>query len=80
MQVFCTVTFDSPESAAQADLVSMILGLGSDTNSMSCLEFLQTNMMLFTYTICTCYLVSQSNNDVCISICRACTCIMAWLT
>ena len=49
MQVFCTVTFDSPESAAQADLVSMILGLGSDTNSMSCLEFLHTNMMLFTY-------------------------------
>lgn len=29
LQVFCTVTFDSPESAAQADLVSMILGLGT---------------------------------------------------
>ena len=26
LQVFCTVTFDSPESAAQADLISMILG------------------------------------------------------
>jgi polyribonucleotide nucleotidyltransferase len=25
-QVFCTVTFDSPESASQADLISMILG------------------------------------------------------